>query len=543
MTPQSFAAQHGPNAKVSLDELREELAKIREQGWAMQDEELAYGLRSVAGPIDRRRTAASSPGVNLAVQARDWSNQRIVRELRPAVLGPAQEISALLDRRQRRRMTGARIAKLPAGARSIRERRELYDAIAGRPAQPGPAAVPARRRRRRARGPVQRLPAAARGSGRALQAVGSAVRYQTALSDRAREIAILVVAGHWDSAFEWYAHEAVGRHVGLDRRRAGGGPRPARYDALRRRRARWSPRTTRAARRGGDLDDAAYAAVVDALGEPGLFELLTLVGYYATLALQLRVFRVAAPAVLSTRGLTRRRSLAMIDVKVTFMSESALGKGARMKLVTFDEGRVGRTSTATTVVELDVPSTREYFERPARRVVGETGERLPLADVTLRAPIVPKKFFHTAGNFTDHHEELEAVDWSHPVHKGIVFFQNVDAIIGPDDAIVYPEGLTKELDYELELADRHRQERQVLRAGRGRGLHRRLPGLQRHHRARHPAPRDGVRRLLVLQGDRHLLPDRPVDRHQGRDARPAGAARWSCGSTARSARAATPRRW
>jgi 2-keto-4-pentenoate hydratase/2-oxohepta-3-ene-1,7-dioic acid hydratase in catechol pathway len=33
-----------------------------------------------------------------------------------------------------------------------------------------------------------------------------------------------------------------------------------------------------------------------------------------------------------------------------------------------------------------------------------------------------------------------------------VFFQNVDAIIGPEDDIVYPEGLTKELDYELELA-------------------------------------------------------------------------------------------
>ncbi len=70
----------------------------------------------------------------------------------------------------------------------------------------------------------------------------------------------------------------------------------------------------------------------------------------------------------------------------------------------------------------------------------------------LEAPIRPKKFFHTAGNFADHHKELAAVDWSHPVHKGIVFFQNVDAIIGPDDDIVYPEGLTKELDYELELA-------------------------------------------------------------------------------------------
>ncbi len=123
-----------------------------------------------------------------------------------------------------------------------------------------------------------------------------------------------------------------------------------------------------------------------------------------------------------------------------------------MRLVTFDEGRVGYID-GDEVVELDVPSTREYFERGGTAGgVGETGARLALADVRLRAPIVPKKFFHTAGNFSDHHEELQAVNWSHPVHKGIVFFQNVDAIIGPDDAIVYPEGLTKELDYELELA-------------------------------------------------------------------------------------------
>ena len=95
ITGASFAAQHGPNAKVSLDELRDELVKIREQGWAMQDEELAYGLRSVAGPIvgpDGRVVA----GVNLAVQARDWSTQRIVRELRPVVLETCAEISALL---------------------------------------------------------------------------------------------------------------------------------------------------------------------------------------------------------------------------------------------------------------------------------------------------------------------------------------------------------------------------------------------------------------------------------------------------------------
>ena len=70
----------------------------------------------------------------------------------------------------------------------------------------------------------------------------------------------------------------------------------------------------------------------------------------------------------------------------------------------------------------------------------------------LRAPIVPKKFFHTAGNFREHEEESKNVNWSHEIAPWIVFFQNVDAIIGPDEPVVYPEHLTEELDYELELA-------------------------------------------------------------------------------------------
>jgi alkylhydroperoxidase family enzyme len=126
--------------------------------------------------------------------------------------------------------------------------------------------------------------------GLALQAVGSAVRYETSLSDQAREVAILVVAAVRDSAFEQHAHEAVGRHVGLsddvlEAVRAG------RYDDL--------PDDVRLVARlshqlldAGDLDDASYAEAVEVLGQPQLFELLTLVGYYDALALQLRVFRV-----------------------------------------------------------------------------------------------------------------------------------------------------------------------------------------------------------------------------------------------------------
>ena len=65
------------------------------------------------------------------------------------------------------------------------------------------------------------------------------------------------------------------------------------------------------------------------------------------------------------------------------------------------------------------------------------------------------------------------------------------------------------------------QGRQVVRPGGGSGLHRRIRDLQRHHRARHPAARDALRRVLVLQGDRHVLPARPLDRHSRRDRRPA----------------------
>jgi len=119
-----------------------------------------------------------------------------------------------------------------------------------------------------------------------------------------------------------------------------------------------------------------------------------------------------------------------------------------MKLVTFDEGLVGRLE-GDEVVELAAGSMREYFERGGAE---DAGPRRALAAVRLRAPIVPRKFFHTAGNFREHEEESKRVGWSHEIAPWIVFFQNVDAIVGPDEPVVHPEHLTEELDYELELA-------------------------------------------------------------------------------------------
>ena len=57
----------GPNAARSLEELAERLAVIREQGYALQDEEVAAGLRSISVPVFGRDAAARPRPINIAV--------------------------------------------------------------------------------------------------------------------------------------------------------------------------------------------------------------------------------------------------------------------------------------------------------------------------------------------------------------------------------------------------------------------------------------------------------------------------------------------
>ena len=126
-----------------------------------------------------------------------------------------------------------------------------------------------------------------------------------------------------------------------------------------------------------------------------------------------------------------------------------------MKLCTFEVPaavgrRVGLIEDGM-VSTLDAPDMRSLFERGVDTAV-PSGETIPLDDVHLCPPIDPKKFFHTAGNFREHHEEGQTAGWSHEIATWIQFFQNVDALIGNGDPIVYPEPLTSELDYEIELA-------------------------------------------------------------------------------------------
>ncbi len=130
--------------------------------------------------------------------------------------------------------------------------------------------------------------------GHALEQLGGAMRYELTLPARAREIAILLVAHHHKSPFELHAHTRAGAAAGLspedlDALAAGQPP------ALTTEAERVTYAVTRRILAAGTLDDDEYALAVRELGTGGLFELSTLIGYYAMLAVQLSVFGLLPP--------------------------------------------------------------------------------------------------------------------------------------------------------------------------------------------------------------------------------------------------------
>jgi 4-carboxymuconolactone decarboxylase len=132
------------------------------------------------------------------------------------------------------------------------------------------------------------------------QALGAALSFEISLSRRVAELVILTVANDVQSEFELAAHESMGYQAGLTHDQ---------IDALRERREpglddpveRTAWRTTVRLLEQGDLDDAEYDEGVGALGESGLVELVTIVGYYRLVALQLQVFRVLGEAYTGAR--------------------------------------------------------------------------------------------------------------------------------------------------------------------------------------------------------------------------------------------------
>jgi 2-keto-4-pentenoate hydratase/2-oxohepta-3-ene-1,7-dioic acid hydratase in catechol pathway len=77
-----------------------------------------------------------------------------------------------------------------------------------------------------------------------------------------------------------------------------------------------------------------------------------------------------------------------------------------------------------------------------------TGQRFPLADVRLLAPVIPRsKVIGVGRNYADHAAELGNEIPQTP----LIFLKPNTSVIGPEEAIVYPN-YTQQLSYEGELA-------------------------------------------------------------------------------------------
>lgn len=83
----------GPNTLTSAAAFRGALAEIRRSGIAVNNEELAYGLRSIAAPI-HSRSGEVVAALNLAVHRTMVSMDELVTRYGPAVRKTATEIAA-----------------------------------------------------------------------------------------------------------------------------------------------------------------------------------------------------------------------------------------------------------------------------------------------------------------------------------------------------------------------------------------------------------------------------------------------------------------
>lgn len=130
--------------------------------------------------------------------------------------------------------------------------------------------------------------------GDAAQAVGDLLRFHGELPGTLRELAILVVARHWRSEYEWFAHARIGLKEGMSAQAVADIKQercPA--DATDTERAVYT--FSRELLEQHHLDDATYSAVHQLIGDSQTAELVCLLGYYGLVSMTLNTFQVALP--------------------------------------------------------------------------------------------------------------------------------------------------------------------------------------------------------------------------------------------------------
>lgn len=126
------------------------------------------------------------------------------------------------------------------------------------------------------------------------QALGAHVRYNTALSPRQSEFAILCTGVKWKAQYEWFAHEPMALKAGV---------KPETIKAIKAGRTPTSaPKDEKAIYefvqelyKNRRVSDKTYKRVHDLLGTKATVELVGVLGYYTLISMTLNVFRADLP--------------------------------------------------------------------------------------------------------------------------------------------------------------------------------------------------------------------------------------------------------
>jgi len=121
-----------------------------------------------------------------------------------------------------------------------------------------------------------------------LQHLGEYLRFDAAVPEKLREMAILLTAREWTQGFEWEVHAPLAEKAGLSAETIA---------AIAEARLPSSMDKTEALvydvftelYRDRVVSDATYDAAVKAFGEQGVVDLIALIGYYTTLAMIMNV--------------------------------------------------------------------------------------------------------------------------------------------------------------------------------------------------------------------------------------------------------------
>lgn len=127
------------------------------------------------------------------------------------------------------------------------------------------------------------------------QSLGLFCRFESSLQPRLSELAILTVAAHWRSEFEWHAHAPIALRAGLvsaivEAIRTGAPPPSMEPDEA----AVYAFASELLSRQ--QVSEETFKDVRTRFGEAGTADLVGILGYYTLIAMTIAAYEIPAPA-------------------------------------------------------------------------------------------------------------------------------------------------------------------------------------------------------------------------------------------------------